>query len=109
MSQDRRFERLSTSFHAEVRSRDTGAVIGHLSDISLGGAMLVSETPQTVGTTLSLSVELPRGSRMGEHVPVEATVRWCEPDLAPGLYSLGLAFTGSGDAPHLLQRALGDA
>lgn len=109
MSQDRRFERASTSFHAEVRRRDTGAVIGHLCDISLGGAMLISETPQTVGATLALTVELPRGSRIGEYVPIEAQVRWCEPDLAPGLFSVGLAFSGGGEAPHLLQRALGDA
>lgn len=114
MSRDRQFERLPAAYHAEVRRLDTGAIIGHLADISLGGAMLISETPMEVGTQLALSVELPRGVRVvGSSVAVDAVVCWCEADLAPGLYSVGLAFRGEGraaaEAHHTLQRALGES
>jgi|WetSurMetagenome_2_1015567.scaffolds.fasta_scaffold1092021_1 hypothetical protein len=112
MDQEREFERLPAGYHAEVRRLDTGAIVGHLADISLGGAMLIAEAPLTVGATLALSVELPRSARIGENLAVDAVVRWCEPDLTPGLYSVGLAFRGKGpaaaEAHHTLQRMLGD-
>ncbi len=113
MSKDRKYERLPAAYHAEVRRLDTGAIIGHLADISLGGAMLITEAPLEAGARLSLTVELPRGVRVGGSVAVDAVVCWCEADLAPGLYSVGLAFRGEGraaaEAYHTLQRALGES
>jgi hypothetical protein len=110
MTMDRKYERHSAAYHAEVRRQDTGGIVGHLADISLGGAMLVTEAPLVVGVHLALSIELPRGSRVGENVAVDAVVRWCEADLAPGLFNVGLAFRGEGAAAaevrQLLQRML---
>ena len=112
MSKDREFERLPAAYHAEVRRLDTGAIVGHLADISLGGAMLTAEAPLEIGARLSLSVELPRGVRVGDSVAVDAVVCWCEADLTPGLYNVGLAFRGEGraaaEAHHTLQRTLGE-
>ncbi len=113
MSQDRKFERQPAAYHAEVRRQDTGAIVGHLADISLGGAMLTAEAPLEVGGRLALTIELPRGVRVGDSVTVDAVVCWCEADLTPGLYSIGLAFRGEGraaaEAHHTLQRALGES
>jgi hypothetical protein len=113
MSSDRRYERLPAAYHAEVRRLDTGAIVGHLADISLGGAMLIAETPLEVGTRLSLAIELPRNLQAGGNVAVDAVVCWCEADLVPGLHSVGLAFRGDGqaaaEAHHTLQRMLGES
>jgi len=113
MSQERRFERQHASFHAEVRRRDTGAIIGHLADISAGGIMLTAEAPLATGQRLALAVELPRQAGQGDTVPVDARVRWCEADLTPGLFSVGLEFEGDDQgAAHtrqLLQRLLGES
>ncbi len=113
MDRDRKFERLPAAYHAEVRRLDDGTIVGHLSDISLGGAMLITETPLEKGARLSLAVELPRGARVGDTVAVDAVVCWCEADLTPGLYSVGLAFRGEGraaaEAHQILQRVLGES
>ena len=113
MDQDREYERLPAAYHAEVRRLDTGAIVGHLADISLGGAMLIAEAPLDRRARRSRWPSSCRGAaRIGENVAVDAVVRWCEADLAPGLYSVGLAFRGEGpaaaEAHHTLQRMLGD-
>ncbi len=97
MSEDRKFERAHAAYHAEIRRQDSDEIVGHLADISEGGLMLTAEAPLTVGIRLDLTVELPRSAGAGEVVPVAARVRWCEADLAPGVYAAGLEFTG--DAP----------
>jgi len=110
MSNDRQFDRQSAAYHAEVRRLDTGAIVGHLGDISIGGAMIAAEAPLVVGARLALAIELPRTARVGETVVVEAVVRWCEADLEPGLYNVGLAFADQGpaaaEAHQILQRLL---
>ena len=111
MSQERKDERQPAAYHAEVRRRDTGEIIGHLADISAGGCMLTAERCVDPGTRLSLVVELPRQTGRDDSVPVEARVRWCEEDLTPGLFSVGLQFedddTGAAHTGQLLQRLLG--
>jgi hypothetical protein len=113
MSMDRKYERQPVAYHAEVRRLDTGAIVGHLADVSLGGARLSAEAPLEIGARLALSVELPRNVRLGANVAIDAVVCWCEADLAPGLYNVGLAFRGDGpaavEAHHTLQRALGES
>jgi Tfp pilus assembly protein PilZ len=94
MSEDRKHERATVAYHAEVRRRDSGEIIGHLADVSEGGMMLTAEKPLQVGVRLALAVELPRQAGAGDSLPVTARVRWCEPDLAPGVYTVGLEYTG---------------
>jgi hypothetical protein len=112
MSDHRRHERKSAAFHAEIRRRDSGEILGNLADISDGGLMLTTEQPLTVDAIIELEIELPRDSVEGTSVVVPARVRWCEPDLAPGVYAAGLEFIGDGlpsrGVYQQLRRRLGD-
>ncbi len=94
MDERRRHERFGGVFPAEVRDRGNGHVVGLVSDISSGGMMLRTETPLDPGRTIELAVELPARAPEPGPVDVDVRVRWCEPDLEPGVHVVGLAFTG---------------
>jgi hypothetical protein len=109
MDERRRQERFTHLYPSEVRDRQTDQVVGLVADASSGGLLLRAQTALTPGETLQLMVELPPGQEP-RALPAEARVRWCEPDLAPATFVIGLAFTGStrpdGPAAMELMRAL---
>jgi Tfp pilus assembly protein PilZ len=113
MDERRRFERMTQVFPAEVYSRQSGKIVGLVADVSSGGLLLRTETPQSPGEDLELTLELPAGKQVTREFELVARVRWCEPDIAPGTYVLGLAFTGrtapDGPVAMDLVRALKDA
>ncbi len=94
MDERRRQERFTNLFPSEVRDRLTGKVVGLVADVSSGGLLLRAQMACKPGDTLQVAVELPPGMQPRE-VPAEARVRWCEPDIAPGTFVVGLAFCGS--------------
>lgn len=95
MDERRRRERHNDVFRAEVRARESGAEIGLVADISSGGMLLHTDTPLTPGEDLELVVILPGADHTERELPVEARVRWCEEDIAPGTHIIGLAFHGA--------------
>ena len=95
MDDRRRHERFSDVFRAELRDRATGLAAGLVADISSGGLLARAEAPRAPGEELDLVVVLPVQDRVAREVPIQVVVRWCEPDLAPGAYVLGLAFRGA--------------
>jgi hypothetical protein len=95
MDERRRHERYTGIFPAEVRRRETDEVVGLVADASSGGLLLRAEVPQVAGETLDLVVVLPAAGHAEREVPIQARVRWCEPDIAPGTHVIGLAYTGA--------------
>ncbi len=94
MDERRRHERIDSVFRAEVRERESGRTVGLVADISSGGMLLRVEAPLPLGQDLELVVVLPPQGSIAREVPVDARVRWCEPDIAPGTHVAGLAFRG---------------
>jgi hypothetical protein len=96
MDERRRDQRHDRVFPAEVRRRGGDrSTIGLVADVSSGGLLLRADAPQTPGETLELTVVLPPQAGIAREVPIEARVRWCEPDIAPGTHVIGLAFIGA--------------
>ena len=95
MDERRRFERRETMIPAEVCDEASREVIGLLADISSGGMMLRTDAPLACGRHMRLRVELPDDSAGPRELVVEASVRWCEPDLDPPAHVAGLEFQGA--------------
>ncbi|HOX24135.1 MAG TPA: PilZ domain-containing protein [Candidatus Krumholzibacteria bacterium] len=95
MEERRRHERFATVFPAEVTDRETGRIVGLVADISAGGLMLRAEKPLGRGRILRLVVELPLAGGEKRTTGIEVRVRWCEEDLEPATYVVGLEFTGT--------------
>lgn len=94
MDERRQQERFASVFPSEVRERRRDRIVGLVADVSSGGLLLRAQAPPTAGQTLQLVVELPPG-REPREVPIEARVCWCEPDIAPGTFVVGLAYCGA--------------
>jgi len=92
MKERRDGERREAMMPAEVSDAGTGQVVGLLADISIGGMMLRTEAPLARGGRLRLNVQVPGGD---DALTVEASVRWCEPDLDPSMHLAGLEFRGA--------------
>ena len=113
MDERRLQDRHATVFQAEITDVGSGSLVGHLADISTGGMMIRTSRNMDLGHSLKLRLELPARHADGVEARVEAEVCWCEPDLAPGAFVVGVQFTGAtppdGALVNELVRVLKDA
>ena len=76
-------------FYSRVFDRSTGMMIGYLSDITPGGAMIISEEPNTTNTLYRLVMDLPEDVFDKENLSFEANCVWCKQDVNPHFYMSG--------------------
>lgn len=90
MNERRRANRYQLLFNARVYDADRGHVIGHLSDLSAKGLMVITEKPLPVGHTCRVRIPLPVAfDGLGE-LTIETTVAWTEPATHPAYHRNGL-------------------
>ena len=111
---ERRLQTRHTAvFQAEIIDVGSGSLVGHLADISTGGLMIRAGESLAPGRSLKLRLELPARQADGVEARVEAEVCWCEPDLTPHTFVVGLQFAGAtppeGALVNELVRVLKDA
>lgn len=78
MSHFRRSERASVLLRAELRKGSRDAVLtksGHISDLSVGGAYIESDSPPSMGERLWVRIVAPTA---WEPLELQAEVRWIE-------------------------------
>jgi c-di-GMP-binding flagellar brake protein YcgR len=93
MDDRRRYERRPLAAPIEVLDAESGQLVGLLADISSGGMMLRTDRPLPPGQKLLLTMAVASDGD-GPPTVIEATVRWCEPDLDPATHVAGLRFEG---------------
>jgi hypothetical protein len=94
MDERRRYERRPTSEPVEIRDLGAGRMVGLLADISSGGMMLRTDEPLTPGERLRLGFDLSSLAIEPSEVVVDVDVRWCEPDLDPETFVVGVRYRG---------------
>ena len=93
MNDRRRLPRKYLIIYSRVFDRNSARVLGHLCDLSLGGAMIIADAPHKPGAPLRLHFDLPEPERFGtDHFDLDVRVAHCEPDLSPEFYNLGVEF-----------------
>jgi Tfp pilus assembly protein PilZ len=89
----RRIPRKYLVIYSRVFDRNTGQVLGYLSDLTNGGAMIISDDPRTLNVDIPLRFDLPDPPLFStDHLNVDARVAWCQPDIDPAFYNIGFAF-----------------
>ena len=76
-------------YFSRAVDRHTGDLIGYLSDLSTGGAMIISPKQLEPNTHLHLSIDLPEGFSPSI-LNLNARVIWCNPDSDSDTYRSGI-------------------
>lgn len=93
MDERRKLPRKYLMAYSSVYEASTGKLLGYLSDLTLGGLMLISKEQLHLEQEMMLHLDLPDMPSFGDtHLRVKARVARCQPDLDPRLYNIGFAF-----------------
>ena len=93
MQERRKQPRKDLMSYSQVFELYNGKLIGYLGDITLLGAMVIGDEPLAIGTELNISIllpELPNINATRMALPVR--VVYCQRDISPEYYNLGLEF-----------------
>ncbi len=78
-----------------VYDLDAKVLLGYLGDLTLKGALLVSEKPVEIDRKLSLAIEFREISeKPGKRMTISARVAWCKQETNRTYYNAGLEFMG---------------
>jgi len=93
MQERRKISRKYLAIYSRVFDRASGRVLGYLSDLTNGGAMIISDSTMTEDQDISLRFDLPDPSLFStDHLNMDAHIVWCRPDIDPAFYNIGFAF-----------------
>lgn len=93
MEDRRRLPRKYLIVYSRVFERTVGKMMGYLCDLSVEGAMIISEEPQIVNSVLPLRFDLPDPKVFHAHnLNLSARVAHCSVDISPAFYDIGLEF-----------------
>ncbi|MCQ3936054.1 MAG: hypothetical protein DPW18_03285 [Chloroflexi bacterium] len=93
MRERRKQERKSLVAYTQVYDLYGGVLIGYLGDLSLHGAMVITEKPMSPNSELTLGFEIPELPGVkAVRMSLPARVAWCEQDLSPQFYNVGFEF-----------------
>jgi len=88
----RRFDRKQLYFYLKVIHDSTGALAGHLGDISTEGIMLFSRESMAQKTVFRFRIKLNEEFGMEEDLVFDAESLWCEKDANPEFFIIGFRF-----------------
>jgi hypothetical protein len=94
MEERRKEERKTLVSYTQVYNLYGGAaLIGYLSDLTVKGAMVISELIIAKDVEMTLAIELPElPSIKATRMTLPARVAWCEKDISPEFYNVGFEF-----------------
>ena len=93
MQERRKISRKYLAIYSRVFDRATGRVLGYLSDLTNGGAMIISDTATAENLQVSLRFDLPDPTLFStDHLNIDAHIVWCRPDIDPAFYNIGFEF-----------------
>jgi hypothetical protein len=92
MTENRTVDRRHLVFYLRVFDQATPQILGHLTDISTAGLMLVSERRIDPGTVFQARLILPKEVMGRTELPLKITCCWCHPDTMPEFHAAGFQF-----------------
>ena len=93
MQERRKQERKNLVAYTQVFDLYGGNLLGYLGDLTVSGAMIISERPMKPDTEISLAIELPELPEIkAVRMSLAARVAWCQQDLSPQYFNIGFEF-----------------
>lgn len=93
MSEHRKEERKKAMVFTPVYDKDTNVLMGYLGDLTLQGALLVSEKPIDTGENFTLAIEFREASGAPtKRMTIPAHAAWCKEESGHTYYNTGFEF-----------------
>ena len=93
--------------YSQVFDLYKGKLIGYLGDLNLIGAMVIGDEAVSVDEKMTISIQLPELPRINAtRLALPARVVWCDQDLSPEYYNIGLEFDIVTDEQKLIIEAV---
>lgn len=89
-------------YFSRVTDRNSGMVLGYLSDLTREGLMLISETSIPLFQNFDLLMDLPEDFAPREHLLLSAQSLWERPDIDPNYRNTGFRITSLNDEDLVL-------
>ncbi len=104
MQERRKYPRKDLLLFANVCDSVSGKIIGTLLNITLEGAMVLTESQIDQGDMIELHIKLPDNFVKKNELVFTASSRWCAPDLNPEYFDVGYQFANvSEEDGHIIQ------
>ena len=84
-----REERAHLIYRLRVFDAASGRLLGHMTDITQEGMMLIGEKAVKPKREFSLRMDLPRNVMKDGNLRFTAVSKWCRKDVRRGFYSMG--------------------
>lgn len=92
MQERRKYPRKDLLLFANVYDSRSGRIVGTLLNITLEGAMVLSEHHIDSDNVMELHIKLPENFVHKNELVFTANSRWCAPDINPEFYDVGYQF-----------------
>jgi hypothetical protein len=92
MQDRRKYPRKDLLLFANVYDSRSGKIVGTLLNITLEGAMVLSESQIDKDNTMELHIKLPENFVQKNELIFTANTRWCGPDINPEFFDVGYQF-----------------
>lgn len=93
MQERRKQPRKDLMSYSQVFDVHGGYLIGYLGDLNELGAMVISDVEMKAEKELTIQIQLPELEDFSdETITVPVRVAWCQQDLSPDYYNVGLEF-----------------
>jgi hypothetical protein len=93
MQDRRKLPRKDLMSYSQVFDLGQGKLIGYLGDLNLIGAMVIGDESQKVEEKLNISIQLPELPKINAtRLILPVRVAWCNQDLSPEYFNIGLEF-----------------
>jgi hypothetical protein len=93
MNERRHLTRKYLIVYSRVFERTMGKLLGYLADLSLEGAMIISEEKLETDRMMSLRFDLPDMNVFDRNsLNLNVRVARCDPDISPGFFNIGFEF-----------------
>ena len=106
MQERRKYPRKDLLLFANVYDSRSGRIIGTLLNITLEGAMVLSEQQIDSDNVMELHIKLPDNFVQKNELVFTANSRWCAPDINPEFFDVGYQFANVSDEDGRIIQAI---
>jgi hypothetical protein len=106
MLERRKYPRKDLLLFANVYDSKSGKIIGTLLNITLEGAMVLTESKIDQNNVMELHIKLPDNFVKKNELIFTANSRWCAPDINPEYFDVGYQFANVSEEDSQIIQAI---